>query len=331
MLKTFKSLIISLLLLTLSCSSGEEKFREWINVNEGKVLTDDGLSYLIEQFGIPQDTLQKGNEKIFQYQGVCSFHSPNFSKKETEKYISEYNFRYDKLYNWLKESGRRQGLYPEYQTSSLNEDYESFKFKKNQLWDEFRDRYYDKVELGTKFSFNELVQDFSFKNPQLSESQSIDSIIDFYNIDDFDQVQLTSISYLFKIEENIWYSKYYTLDDDEKDYLIDLFQEVRVNQEGTIISDSDDGSYCLSEIGKQKLRDFVSDDWIYKMGSPEPISTFKFSKDGTYTFDSKMFSISKRGEWWVTCGGEIAMTNQDRNLQILDKGIRIGETIYRRN
>jgi len=331
-MKILKSVLVSLnFILIISCSSGDEKFREWINVNEGQILSDEGLNYLIDQFGLPVDTLIKGDDKIFQYSGVNSFFSPQFSKEEAKSYISDYNARYDKLYEWLKESGRRQGLSPEFQTGSFNGSYESFKIKKGDLWDEFRTIYYNRVEEGVKYSFNELVQDYNLKNPELSTAQSKDSIIKLYYIDDFDKTQFISIAYQFKVEENIWYSKYYDLYDDEKDYLIDLFQEVRIDNDGVIISDYNDGSYCLSEVGKKKLKNHITGVWNYRMGSSDRLSTFDFSENGTYTYNSRMFSISKRGEWWVTCGGEIGMTNQDRNLQVLKNGIQIGETIYRKN
>ena len=319
-------LIISCFLL-ISCSSGVEKWRKWIDNNEGKELTDERMNYLIEEFNTPQDTIMKGDEKIFQYQGISSFHSPEFSKEETEKYIEDYNNQYDKLYNWLKESGKKQGLGSQFQTTSYNDNWELYKSKKNELWDEFKEIYYNRIGEDTRYSFNDLVQDHNRKNPNLSTSQSIDSITEIFNISDLNRIEFTSQSYLFRIEENIWYSEYYDLNNGKKDYLIDILEEVRVNQDGVIIRESSDGSFCISKIGKKKMRDYVKGDWVYNGGLDRVLGAIKFNEDGTYSMSNTM-GVSKKGKWQITCYGGIYTTNSNLNYKVKSNGIKVGETLY---
>ena len=306
--------LIFLFILTVifSCSSGTEIFIEWSNSNEGKVLSEEKLNYLINEFGYPLDTIYKGDEKIFAFRGIESFHSPKFSRDETKKYISDY----------------KKKTKPVWDRYYSNQDNEEFRKKFDLVEEEFKEIYYSRVGVDQKYSFNELVNDFQTKNPTLSLDQSTDSIVKIYNIDDFDKTQLTSTAFNFRVEENIWYSKYYNKDEDEEDFLIDIFQEVRIDRNKIIISDYNDSSFCLSEKGKNELEDLVIGDWVYDVGSGRPLGAFKFSNDGTYSMSNTM--ASKKGKWWITCGGQIGMTNSDKNIQLLNNGIKVGSTVYKK-
>ncbi len=307
---TKKILTLFSIIIVFSCSNNDQKYMDWIGEKRSTSFTDDDMSFLIKTFGNPTDTIQTGNEKKFGFTNIGSFYGPSFTKEESESIINNFNAEKEKLRRKIKN----------------NDDYWD---ALDALRDNYENLYYEKVG-EDKYSFNDLLNSYRLKKPEVSYDRSVEIIFDVIGVDD-NRNYLTrpylSTSYQFLISENISYNKMYG--GNNEDFLIDVYKYVIVDKKGIIISDYTDGTSCISKVGINKLKNKTYGDWVYKGGTDRVLGAFKFNDDGTYSYSNTM-GASKRGKWWITCGGEISMTNSDRNIKIVKNGIRVGETTYRK-
>jgi hypothetical protein len=332
-MKTSSYTFIIIVLISLSftaCTTKDEELRTWIDIErKGTKFGEEDLNFLTEKYGEPTSISSRGDDKEYGYRGMVSFYLSDFTKDEAEGFIREDSIRYSNLVNWLEVTGAEQGLPSYSRVTSQNYNWEEFK-QKRYIDDEdyFKSIYVTKVG-DRKVSFNDLVNGFNEKYPELSHSQSVDSISKKYRFSDYEKQVYTSTVYTFKTADDIWYSSVYDLRDydgaSQKDFLINQFRDLVVNREKIITPIlEDDGSYCISDKGKQKLLEHLYGTWIHKSIYGE--GTIVLGKDGQFSLQNRLASNS--GRWTINCSGEISTPNT--NLQISDSGVLAGETLYKK-
>ena len=326
LIKSILFILISLMIL-VSCDSKSDKYREWIKLRSGTKFTSEDMSFLINEFGEPIDTVDLGKTKSFNYYNHYFFYGPFFSKEESVEIINDYETKWNKMYpelrKWLRDTGKKQGLDPYFYLTDKNRNWKEYKRK----IDDFKSKYsykYEKKSFGKEITFYEFVKSYNEKFPDLTLNQSQDSIIKFLGLEDYDSKQMTSISYKFITDKNDSYNKRITGNDKVKDFKIDQYRDLRIYNDSTIDGFLYSNSYCITDKSKEKRKESIIGDWIY--GDVQ--GAILFMKDGTYSMSNSM--SSKRGKWWINCDGEIVLTNQGKNLRLTDDGIKIGSTIYRK-
>jgi hypothetical protein len=312
------------ILLLYSCSSKDDSFKEWITERGGTKFETSDMDFLINEFGNPIDTINLSDTKKLKFQNEKFFWGPSFNKNESIENIGKYREKINQLKEWMTVSGRKHGDSPENYLSSYNPNWERYKDKLNELYDEYK-IIYNKKTGGRDITFTEFVNSFKNKFPKYSLTQCKDSVSNFLNLNDFRKKEFTSITYRFVTDDNESYHKRYG-NKNLRNFQVLIYRDLTINNDGTIDENTYNDSFCINESSKEDLMEYVIGDWVYG----DLMSTFKFMKDGTYSYNSKLFKISLSGRWWIDCSGEIVRNDQNSTLKVTNEGIMSGTTLYKK-
>jgi len=306
-IRKFCLFLVSSIIL-VSCKSNDDIWHDFITENEGLKFTDSHMKYLVSRFDQPLDTVFKANNKEFEFLNVQFFWGPEFSKEEAERIIHEYRDKKKKVLQ-LKNPER-------------------IKYKIDQLNYEFQKLYEEKVS-NKKISLAEFKESFESKFPELTEKQVLDAIKTIFEFKDrnlFNAYFQKTIR--FMTGRNRSYKKHYgeacTLCKMKKDFDINIIESLILEYDGTISSSSKYSSeFCITARYEEKFKKHVTGDWVYG----NVLGAYKFFGDGSYNMSNGLGSSS--GEWWINCEGSIVLSN-NRGLIITERGIKVGETTYKK-
>lgn len=318
-----KILLLSISILFLySCSSKDDSFKKWINERGGTKFESNDMDFLVDEFGTPIDTINLSDSKKLRFQNENFFWGPSFNKNESLEIIKNYRKKINELNEWMAISGRENGDTPDNYLSSYNPNWESYKDKLNELYNEFK-IIYDKKTGGRDVTYTELVNSFKEKFPKYSLKQCNDSVSVFLNLDDFSKKEFTSITYRFVTVEKESYHKIYG-NTNLRNFEISLCRDLTIKNDGTIEKNIYSNSFCITKSSKEDLKEYIIGDWVYG----DVMGAYKFMEDGTYSMSNSF--TSKRGKWWIDCSGEIVCSEQNSNLKVTNEGIMSGETLYKK-
>ena len=308
-----------------ACSNGSEDFTNWIIENQGKPMSPELMEDLISEFGTPLDTL-RGEDVEIEFYSSYLFLGPHLGVEEGKALFEQERMENAKLF------ADYTALCAE-STSELNSNclyYEEFKnllIQKNEKYAAL----YDSISKKQKTTMGTFLAGYKAKFPGLTEEQYLDSLRAFElpGISDYQIDQFKETRYSFISQASVSYASVFggsSSSDDDRDFKVDVYNDIVVLENGTISSETPNGSaYCITDDSKEELENHLVGTWEFESGGTS--ASYTINEDGTFSFTSSLFDIYKEGQWWINCSGELENSYGD-NLEITNSGILAGETLY---